>query len=72
MSTCNSGYDVNIWTNRPTQAESIRSNTFSKSAFELFNEIGFKSASESFRMYRGYHPPVSMNDVYGLACLELG
>jgi len=43
-----------------------------KSAFELFNEIGFKSDSETFRMYRGYQPPVSMNDVYGLACLELG
>ena len=43
-----------------------------KSASELFKELGFKSESETFRMYRGYQPPVSMNDVYGLACLELG
>ncbi len=43
-----------------------------KSASELFKEIGFKSDSETFRMYRGYQPPVSMSDVYGLACLELG
>ena len=42
------------------------------SASELFKDLGFKSDSETFRMYRGYQPPVSMNDVYGLACLELG
>ena len=42
------------------------------SASELFSDLGFKSESETFRMYRGYQPPVSMNDVYGLACLELG
>ena len=41
-------------------------------AYELFENLGFKSVSETFRMYRGYQPPVSMNDVYGLACLELG
>ena len=41
-------------------------------ASELFKELGFKSESETFRMYRGSQPPVSMNDVYGLACLELG
>ena len=42
------------------------------SASELYKDLGFKSVSETFRMYRGYQPPVSMNDVYGLACLELG
>ena len=42
------------------------------SASKVFNELGFKSESETFRMYRGSQPPVSMNDVYGLACLELG
>ncbi len=42
------------------------------SASEVFNRLGFKSESETFRMYRGSQPPVSMNDVYGLACLELG
>ena len=41
-------------------------------ASKLFKDLGFKSESETFRMYRGYQPPVSMNDVYGLACLELG
>jgi ribosomal-protein-alanine N-acetyltransferase len=43
-----------------------------KSASEVFEKLGFKSVSETFRMYRGSQPPVSMNDVYGLACLELG
>ena len=43
-----------------------------KSASEVFEKLGFKSESETFRMYRGSQPPVSMNDVYGLACLELG
>ena len=43
-----------------------------KPASELFKDLGFVSESETFRMYRGYQPPVSMNDVYGLACLELG
>ena len=43
-----------------------------KSASELFKDLGFESQSETFRMYRGYQPPVSMKDVYGLACLELG
>ena len=42
------------------------------SASEVFKELGFQSESETFRMYRGSLPPVSMNDVYGLACLELG
>ena len=42
------------------------------SASEVFKELGFQSESETFRMYRGSQPPVSMNDVYGLACLELG
>ena len=43
-----------------------------KSASQVFKKLGFKSESETFRMYRGSQPPVSMNDVYGLACLELG
>ena len=43
-----------------------------KTASELFKDLGFKPESQTFRMYRGYQPPVSMNDVYGLACLELG
>ncbi len=50
----------------------IDSPGLNKSANQLFIELGFKSESETFRMYRGYQPPVSMNDVYGLACLELG
>ena len=43
-----------------------------KSASDIFKKLGFQSESETFRMYRGSQPPVSMNDVYGLACLELG
>ena len=43
-----------------------------KTASKVFEKLGFKSESETYRMYRGFQPPVSMNDVYGLACLELG
>ena len=50
----------------------IDSPGLNKYASKLFKDLGFKSESETFRMYRGYQPPVSMNDVYGLACLELG
>ncbi len=50
----------------------IDSPGINQSAYKIFRELGFKSVSETFRMYRGYQPPVSMNDVYGLACLELG
>ena len=50
----------------------IDSPGLNKSASKVFIELGFKSESETFRMYRGSQPPVSMNDVYGLACLELG
>ncbi len=38
----------------------------------LLERLGFKELSSTFRMYKGYQPPVSMNQVYGLACLELG
>jgi len=50
----------------------IDSPGLNNSASEVFQKLGFKSESETFRMYRGSQPPVSMNDVYGLACLELG
>ncbi len=50
----------------------IDSPGLNNSASELFKDLGFKPESQTFRMYRGYQPPVSMNDVYGLACLELG
>ena len=50
----------------------IDSPGLNSSASELFKDLGFESESETFRMYRGYQPPVSMSDVYGLACLELG
>ena len=50
----------------------IDSPGLNSSATELFKDLGFESESETFRMYRGYQPPVSMSDVYGLACLELG
>ena len=38
----------------------------------LLSKIGFHSISKTLRMYRGSQPSISMNDVYGLACLELG
>ena len=50
----------------------IDSPGLNNSASVLFKDLGFQSESETFRMYRGSQPPVSMSDVYGLACLELG
>ncbi len=38
----------------------------------LLSKLGFKQLSQTLRMYRGAQPPISMEDVYGLACLELG
>ncbi|WP_320668446.1 GNAT family N-acetyltransferase [Prochlorococcus sp. MIT 1307] len=38
----------------------------------LLQKLGFQVLSETLRMYKGEQPPISMNDVYGLACLELG
>ena len=42
------------------------------SVHSLLRKIGFISISETLRMYKGYQPPLSMDEVYGLACLELG
>ncbi len=41
-------------------------------ATPLLKRIGFNEISRTIRMYRGDQPPISMNDIYGLACLELG
>ena len=38
----------------------------------LLQSLGFEDVSHTIRMYKGDQPPISMNDVYGLACLELG
>ena len=38
----------------------------------LLEELGFVPLSQTLRMYRGTAPAVSLADVYGLACLELG
>ncbi len=38
----------------------------------LFEKLGFEQESQTLRMYKGEQPPISMRDVYGLACLELG
>ncbi len=42
------------------------------SAESLMKRLGFKAVSETLRMYRGEQPPISMEEVFGLACLELG
>ena len=42
------------------------------SADVIFESLGFTSISETYRMYKGDQPTVPMDDVYGLACLELG
>ena len=38
----------------------------------LLSNLGFKEISKTYRMYKGIQPPCPMNQVYGLACLELG
>ncbi len=38
----------------------------------LLQALGFSVLGETLRMYRGTLPTVSLKDVYGLACLELG
>lgn len=38
----------------------------------LLKGLGFTVVGETLRMYRGPAPQVSLGDVYGLACLELG
>ena len=43
-----------------------------ENANPLLKGIGFTKTSETLRMYKGNQPPISMSDVYGLACLELG
>ncbi len=41
-------------------------------AASLLQQLGFRALSHTMRMYRGPAPSVSMAEVYGLACLELG
>lgn len=41
-------------------------------AAPLLEQLGFRPVSRTLRMYRGVPPAVSLADVYGLACLELG
>ena len=41
-------------------------------AAPLLTSLGFAPVSRTLRMYRGVPPAVSLADVYGLACLELG
>jgi ribosomal-protein-alanine N-acetyltransferase len=38
----------------------------------LLSDLGFAPLSQTLRMVRGQAPTVSLADVYGLACLELG
>tara|TARA_Y100001933_G_scaffold261820_1_gene317429 strand:- start:3096 stop:3986 length:891 start_codon:yes stop_codon:yes gene_type:complete len=38
----------------------------------LLSSLGFFEISKTYRMYKGIQPPFPMNQVYGLACLELG
>ncbi len=41
-------------------------------ANKLFRSLGFSQISHTIRMYKGKQPVISMNEIYGLACLELG
>ncbi|AAP99921.1 MULTISPECIES: GNAT family N-acetyltransferase [Prochlorococcus] len=39
---------------------------------KLFRSLNFEPISHTVRMYRGNQPSISMREIYGLACLELG
>ena len=41
-------------------------------ASNLLSAFGFQEISSTLRMYKGNQPPISMHEIYGLACLELG
>ena len=41
-------------------------------AAPLLQKIGFKAVGRTLRMYRGVMPSRQLDEVYGLACLELG
>ena len=41
-------------------------------AEDLLQRSGFTAVSQTLRMYRGEQPHISLAEVYGLACLELG
>ena len=41
-------------------------------ALSLMERLGFAPLGHTLRMYRGVMPTQSLDDVYGLACLELG
>ncbi len=43
-----------------------------KNVPSILRRIGFEEVSQTMRMYKGNQPPISMKDVYALACLELG
>ena len=45
---------------------------FNPAANQLMAELGFMAESETMRMYRGDLPKVALDDVFALACLELG
>ncbi len=38
----------------------------------LFTNLNFQPISYTVRMYKGEQPTISMKEIYGLACLELG
>ena len=46
--------------------------TKEKDANYLLSSLGFEEISKTYRMYKGIQPTCPMNQVYGLACLELG
>ena len=45
---------------------------YNPAAAPLLEQLGFVPVSSTLRMYRGLPPAVSLADIYGLACLELG
>ena len=50
----------------------IDSPGFNAAANQLMDALGFTAESQTMRMYRGGMPKVDLNDVFALACLELG
>ena len=53
------------------QTESFKRKRLDRDRFEK-NRAFSQKISKTYRMYKGIQPPCPMNQVYGLACLELG
>ena len=50
----------------------LRNKSLNPYANQLLKSLDFQPLSHTVRMYKGKQPTISMKEIYGLACLELG